>query len=213
VDCAFLRGAISAHADSELGGGRISGEDRWCFGENWIKLSRVDGKSDIPLRVPAFQCSEHRAWPRGSFPAICMCRGKGPTPGSAGVCLSMRAKRSAATGPSCHCQARSEARCLITPGSDARKSAFACLGRVSPVERLGASQLQAQLLSYRNPTPSSIRRTTHPLTYHRKETSVPRRGDHHTHTMALLQMKAPVDYDVQLSEYRNTAFECFKLSC
>jgi hypothetical protein len=31
--------------------------------------------------------------------------------------------------------------------------------------------------------------------------------------MALLQMKAPVDYDVQLSEYRNTAFECFKLSC
>jgi hypothetical protein len=115
--------------------------------------------------------------------------------------------------PQLSCQARSEARCLITPGSDARKSAFACLGRVSPVERLGASQLQAQLFSYRHPTPSSIRRTTHPLTYHRKETSVPRRGHHHNTTMALLQMKAPVDYDVQLSEYRNTAFECFKLSC
>lgn len=110
------------------------------------------------------------------------------------------------TGPSCRCEHRPGAACLITPGPRRAKKrvcmpldASPCRAP-SPASRTPASA--CVFLSHLHPAAANLNPPHNPPPHKQPQPPVPRRGQqHHTATMALLQMKAPVDYQVQLSEY------------
>lgn len=230
VDCAFLRGAISAHAGPETGlcvtlCGVLRVLRCMVYGAGFKTSNQSIQMEDkashlhflhllVALVVGALPPSAARMAAAASRQFACA-EARGSSPERQGAAPAnqarLRQERRGEAPNWSQLSLRAPARRSMFnyPWPKTREKArLHASGRVplsgaqpslpDPSQRLQG----CVFLSHLHPAAANLNPPHNPPPHKQPQPPVPRRGQqHHTATMALLQMKAPVDYQVQLSEY------------